>query len=215
MPGARSADAMLLAAIHTCAATGGPRLARLLPPRAREGDPLIVTGEGLDGAELRVHFGPVATWAVPLSERAALAVVPAGATAGPLTVYRQGLRSNSLVFGGPPDDGAPSVVRVDPFDGANGVFRDTPVLVRLSHPVEASSLEPDGVRVENAAGTVPGRLRLSPHGRVVVWTPVRLLTPGVTHFVRATGLRDARGREVGPHLSRFVPCNLTWGDIPG
>jgi hypothetical protein len=127
--------------------------------------------------------------------------------------YRRGLRSNAVIFGGPPDEGGPSVVRIDPFDGAVGVFRDTPVLARLSHPLEPASLSSESFRVENVAGVVPAQVRTSPDQRVVIWTPERLLTPGVLHFVRASGLRDAQGREVAPHLSRFVPCQLTWGDL--
>lgn len=211
----RSSEAVLLAAIHACAAASAPRLDRLVPGRAREGDPVIVTGVGLGGDGIRIDFGGIATWAISLSERAALALVPPGAAPGPVTVCRQGLRSNSVAFGGPPDEGGPSVVRVDPWDGAVGVFRDTPVLARLSHAAAASSLSAASFSVVDAHGPVPGSPRLSPDARVVIWTPERLLAPGLVHFVRASGLRDLRGREVSPHLSRFVPCDLTWGDFPG
>lgn len=208
-------EAMLLAAIHTWAVAGSPRLARLLPGRAREGDPVILEGERLAGDDLRAEFGAISTWAVPLSDRAALVLVPAGAVAGPVTVQRQGLRSNSLAFGGPPDDGSPWVVRVDPWDGAAGVFRDAPVVVRFSHPADPASLSAETFGIRDPEGPVPGHLRFSPDGHVVIWRADGLLTPGVLHFVVAAGLRDLRGREVTPHLSRFVTCDMVRHDVPG
>lgn len=179
----RSPEAVLLAAIHVWASSRSPRLARLHP------------------------------WAVPLSDRAIVAVVPAGAGASPVTVARQGLRSNSLAFGGPPDEGGASVVRVDPRDGSTGVFRDAPVVVRLSHATGERSLTPGAFRVEDPEGALPGRVALSPDGLVLVWHGERAMVAGVPHFVVVSGLRDLRGREFAPHLSRFVPCDVGWGDI--
>ena len=42
----------------------------------------------------------------------------------------------------PFDDGEPLVVRVDPADGASGVFRDAPVIVSLSQPADAATVGP-------------------------------------------------------------------------
>lgn len=107
------------------------------------------------------------------------------------------------------------VLRVDPHDGATGVFRDATVVACLSHPADAASLGPETFRVEEA-GTraVPGRLALSPDRATVIWTARRLLTPGVEHLVTADGLRDTRGQPVGRHCSRFVPCDLVMADLP-
>ncbi|MBI3932762.1 MAG: hypothetical protein HY317_05045 [Acidobacteria bacterium] len=112
------------------------------------------------------------------------------------------------------DEGA-RVARVDPADGAVGVFRDACVVVWLSHPADPGSLSAATLHVEDPAGLVPGRLDVSPDAHAVVWRGERPLTPGVPHFVVASGLRDARGREVSPHVSRFVPCDVGWRDLGG
>jgi len=107
------------------------------------------------------------------------------------------------------------VVRVDPGDGATGVFRDVPVVLRLSHPADVQTLSLETLRVEDEEGPVPGRPRVSPDGYVVIWSPDRLLAPGVRHRVWVAGLRDARGRELEPHESGFVPGELAWNDVTG
>ena len=112
--------------------------------------------------------------------------------------------------------GPASVTKVDPGDGATGVFRDTPVLARLSHPADAASVHTGSFRVEECGGAeVPGVVLLSPDGRLLIWTAARLLAPGVEHLVTADGLKDQRGREVTPHRSRFMPCALARDDLPG
>jgi hypothetical protein len=108
------------------------------------------------------------------------------------------------------------VMKVDPGDGATGVLRDTPVLARLSHPADAASVHTGTFRVEERGGAeVPGVVLLSPDGRLLIWTAVRLLAPGVEHLVTADGLKDHRGRHVAPHRSRFMPCALARDDLPG
>jgi hypothetical protein len=105
------------------------------------------------------------------------------------------------------------VLHVDPLDGATGVFRDALVVAALSHPVLAGSIITAVFEVEDAEGSVPGRATLSPDGRCLVWRAERLLAPGVAHRVTVAGLQDARGRTMAPHRSRFVPCDLTYGDV--
>ena len=108
------------------------------------------------------------------------------------------------------------VTKVDPGDGATGVFRDTPVLARLSHPADAASVHTGTFRVEECGGAeVPGVVLLSPDGRLLIWTAARLLAPGVEHLVTADGLKDHNGRQVVPHRSRFMPCALARDDLPG
>jgi len=191
---------------------GAPRLYRLLPRSAAAGDNLFFEGDHLAGADLRAEFGPVSTWAVALDDRRAYCIVPWGA-AGPVTLSRFGLRSNALAFGGPGGDDPTRVLRVDPTDGLTGVFRDTPVLVRLSRPAQAASLCSDTFHVEDARGRVPGRTRLSPDGRVVIWRGDRLLESAVRHTLVVAGLRDERSREVTPHRSHFVPSTLSWSEL--
>lgn len=115
-----------------------------------------------------------------------------------------------------PPEGPAWVTRVDPGDGATGVFRDAPVLASLSHPADAATVHGGSFRVEEPGGVaVPGEVLLSPDGRLLIWTAARLLAPGVEHLVTADGLKDHRGRDVAPHRSRFVPCALARGDVPG
>jgi hypothetical protein len=129
-------------------------------------------------------------------------VVPA---AGP-----RGLRAGSTAG----DQEAPSVRRVNPADGAVGVFRDAPVIVSLSHPVDPGSLTPDAFRVETSDGTVvDGRVTASPDGAVLIWTAASDLIAGAVHFVALTGLRDRRGIALATHVTRFVPCDLNLADL--
>lgn len=209
------ADIRWLAAIHVFAVGRAPRLHRLLPTHGREGDPVVLVGEGFHGSGLVAHFdGRPAAGVVALSDTEAVAIVPTGAGAGPLTVSRHGLRSNALGFGGPgPGDEGPRIVlRVDPHDGATGVFRDAPVVLRLSHPAQ---VEPglDPVEVLDDQGAVPGATFVSPDGLVLVWRGLRGLKPEAVHFVATRGLVDREGRPFAPHLSRFLPCTLGREDL--
>lgn len=211
----RCFEATILAAIHAWAVARAPRILRLLPARAPESDPVVLEGAGLAGEGLRVHFGPVSTWALPLSDRRAVAIVPSGAAAGPVNVARQGLRSNSVCFGGPSDEGPARVERMDPRDGATGVLRDTPVIARLSRPADPLTLSAQSFQVRDDLGPVPGHIRLSPDGRVLIWQAERPLRSDALHFVTTAGLRDRRGGAVSPLVSRFLTCDLVRADLPG
>jgi hypothetical protein len=125
-----------------------------------------------------------------------------------------GVRGTLRAGAVPGDAEAPMVLRVNPEDGAVGVFRDAPVIVSLSHPVDPASLTPDAVRVETSDGAVvEGRVSPSPDGAVLIWTAARTLTAGTVHFVALRGLRDRRGLDLKPHVTRFVPCDLTLSDL--
>jgi len=191
-----------------------PRLKRLLPRAGVAGDNLFLEGDHLGGPDLRVEFGLAATWAVPLDDHTAFCIVPDSAGFA-VTVSRLGLRSNTLVFGGGWGDDPTRVLRVDPADGLTCVFRDTPVLVRLSRPANESSVCEATFRIEDAAGSVPGYARLSPDGHVVIWRAHRLLEAGIEHAVVLAGVLDQRGGAVTPYRSRFVPCTLVRAELPG
>jgi len=122
------------------------------------------------------------------------------------------LRSN-LGAAGDPDAEPARVTRVDPHDGDTGVFRDSPVVVGFSHPVDPASLSAASFHVEDPEGRVPGRMAPSPDGQCLIWTGDRLFAPDTLHFVVVRGIADRRGREVAPHISRFVPCDLAWSTI--
>jgi hypothetical protein len=204
----------LLAAIHCWAVHRVPRLLRVRPVDAAPGDVVLLEGDGLDGHDVRVHFGPVETWAIPLSSHAVVAVVPAAASGPlPVAVSRQGLRSNTAGWDGPPGERPARVVRIDPADGQGGVFIDDPVVATLSHPADLASATPETFRVSDDTGDVSGDLRASPDARVLVWTARRPLRGGVEHAVTIAGLRDLRGREMARHASRFVPCRFSARDV--
>lgn len=205
----------MLAAIHAHALRlRAPRLARLLPPTAACAEPVLLVGANLRPGPLLVRFGCVDTWAAALSDTVAVALVPAGGR-GPVSVQSRGFRSNSLAFGGGSSDDPPSFLRVDPANGAVGVFRDSPVVLTVSAPVDQASLSPATVRVEDGSEPLPGQIFSSPDARVVIWSPDRPMTPGVPHVVRARGLRDQRGRELPAHQSWFVCCDLLCTDLTG
>jgi hypothetical protein len=103
---------------------------------------------------------------------------------------------------------------VDPEDGSRSVFRDACVLVRLSAPADPASLSSATFCIQDPAGVVPATLRLSPDRRILIWRADRPLVPGVEHVVQAQGVRDACGRPVAVHRSRFVPCDLASTDWP-
>lgn len=112
-------------------------------------------------------------------------------------------------------DEAACILRVDPWDGSTGVFRDAAVVLRLSQPVDELSLGPEALRVCDSEGLVPGCVRLTGEGAVLVWTGTRPLRAHELHFVLASGLRDVLGREVPSHCSRFVPGALAFADLRG
>jgi hypothetical protein len=116
---------------------------------------------------------------------------------------------------GVPVEGSPAVSRIDPPNGATGVFRDALVVASLTHPADSATVSSCTFRVEDEACVVPGRLMVSPDGRALIWRGRRLLRANREHRVILSGLRDIHGREVAGHASRFVPCDLFWIDPSG
>ena len=110
-------------------------------------------------------------------------------------------------------DERPGIALVEPGDGATGIFRDAPVALRVSAPVDPRSLTAETLRVQDPDGCVPGHAQASGDGCLLVWWPERLLQPDVLHFVVVRGLFDLRGRPVAPHFSRFVPCGFARQDL--
>ncbi len=105
------------------------------------------------------------------------------------------------------------VDRVDPPHGSAGVFRDASVLICLSHAADPASVDRTTFTVCDSQGIVPARLLLSPDRHLVIWRPERLLVAGDSHLLVVSGVRDAAGREIAPHASCFVPCDLAGVDL--
>lgn len=135
-------------------------------------------------------------------------LTPPGESAG-----RAGLRVPGTVWGDTPDRAGARVLRVDPPDGARGVFRDAPVVACLSRPADTRTVSPETFVVMDDEGAVPGGVWTSLDGRVVVWTPGRLLSAGKLHCVRLAGVRDVHGRDLRVHESAFVPGNFSLNDL--
>jgi hypothetical protein len=135
-------------------------------------------------------------------------------SASPAFAWRTGLRGNAWAMAEPEAEGPARVLRVDPRDGAAGVFRDSPVIVRLSQAADPASLSPATFRVEGPFGPVPGHAGLSPDGQCLIWTAEEPFAPDALHFVVVRGLADQRGREIQPHVTRFVSCDIVWSTLP-
>jgi hypothetical protein len=111
------------------------------------------------------------------------------------------------------DEATLRVQHLDPPDGARGVFRDAPVVARLSRPVDPLTVTPETFLVMDEHGPVPGGVWTSLDGRLAVWTPGRLLIAGRLHCVRLAGFRDRHGLELVVHESGFEPGDLALGDL--
>lgn len=161
---------------------------------------------------------PSATPARPFRDRTAGAAEAAGTPStvtGPSTALRQGLRASGGAPCGPGEDGPCWLLRVDPRDGAACVFRDAPVVAHFSRAVDPASVSAATFRVWGEQGPIPGAFCLSPDACVLIWEAGRPFQAHVHHFVTISRLRDARGREVSSHLSRFLTCDLMRHDLSG
>jgi hypothetical protein len=107
------------------------------------------------------------------------------------------------------------VRRVVPADGERLVLCDTPVVLLVSHALDPRSVSLDSVRVLDPLGDLPGWVRLSSDGRLLIWEGSELFVPGALHTVRVSGLRDVAGVSVQDHESRFSTCGLRRLDLFG
>ena len=112
------------------------------------------------------------------------------------------------------EPGPARIARVDPPDGACGVFRDACVMAQLTRPADPRSLTGTTFRIEDDRGVVPASLHVSPDRVVLVWRADRLLVPHVEHVIHAEGIRDLQGRAIEAYSSRFVPCDLVSNGWP-
>lgn len=107
------------------------------------------------------------------------------------------------------------VRRVEPADGERLVLCDTPVVLLVSHALDPRSVSLESVRVLDPLGDLPGSVRVSSDGRLLIWEGSDLFVPGALHTVRVSGLRDVAGVIVQDHESRFTTCGLRRLDLLG
>ena len=200
-------ETVVLAAIHSWAKERAPVLERVVPQGAREGAPVLLLGRRLDGAAV-ARFGAFSTWALSLSDTAAVAVVPAGACGERVSVERGGLRSNTVSIDGPDH---PRILRADPEEGATGVWLDPVLVLRTSHPVDRTTLTADSV-VLLGARCVGCRVMFSPDRRALVCRPAERLLPRHAYTLRAIGLRDVSGRPFTPFTVSFETGTEVFAD---
>ena len=131
----------------------------------------------------------------------------------PSLLFRRVPAPNQQRLGSAGGDGPTRLVRIDPFDGALGVLRDTPILARFSRAVSEWSLEPGVFRVAADRNEVRGTLRLSPDGRVLIWRAERPLAPDTVHSVEVQDLRDQRGEPVEVFSSAFATGALILSEV--
>jgi hypothetical protein len=193
-------DSAALAAIHAWSAQRAPVIERVMPPDPAEGTPLLLLGRRLEGAVV-ARFGAIRTWALPLSDTAAVVLVPTGAHGAFVSVERAGLRSNAVPCSGL---GQPRFVRADPEDGAAGVWRDPVLVLRSSHALDRVTLAPACVVLLGPAGAVACRSLLSPDRRALVCRPLHLLEPRTGYTLRVAGLCDVAGRPLPAFSSTFT-----------
>ena len=125
----------------------------------------------------------------------------------------RGLRMHATAWRALGEELTLRVQHLDPPDGARGVFRDAPGVARLSRPVDPLTVSAETFVVMDEHGLIPGGVWTSLDGRVAVWTPARLLTPGRLHCVRLAGISDRQGRNLVVHESAFEPGDLALGDL--
>jgi len=105
----------------------------------------------------------------------------------------------------------PTVVAVNPANGARNVAFTTPVTVTFSEPVDPASIGAAAVSLTKGGVTVPGTLSLSPIGTAVTFRPNALLESAGNYQVTvAATVRDLGGRPMGtPFVSQFTAVNVT------
>src|SRR5439155_6746088 len=105
----------------------------------------------------------------------------------------------------------PTVVAVNPANGARNVPFTTPVTVNFSEPVDPASVGSGVVTLTKSGASVSGTLSLSPRGTAVTFRPDTLLESARTYQITvAATVRDLVGRPMGaPFASQFTTVNVT------
>jgi len=105
----------------------------------------------------------------------------------------------------------PTVVAVNPANGARNVPFTTPVTVTFSEPVDPASVGSGAVTLTKGGVAVPGTLSLSSRGTTVTFRPNALLESAGTYQVTvAATVRDLAGNPMGtPFASQFTAVNVT------
>ncbi|MGH9348402.1 MAG: Ig-like domain-containing protein [Vicinamibacterales bacterium] len=95
----------------------------------------------------------------------------------------------------------PAVVSQTPADGATGVPVNARVAVRLSEPIDRTSVDANAIVL---APAVAGDVTLAADRVTLVFTPALPLAPATTYLVTTSGLRDVAGNTMTPSGAAFT-----------
>src|SRR5439155_10310056 len=101
------------------------------------------------------------------------------------------------------DTTAPEVVAVSPPNGATNVPVSSPVVVRLSEPLNPLTVNATTVTLRSGSGLVPATLSLSDANQVVTLDPTEDLAISNTYTLRLDGVTDVAGNALPPFTSGF------------
>lgn len=99
---------------------------------------------------------------------------------------------------------APTVVQVSPANGASGVPVNPQVVVVVSAPVSAASVNSSAITVTVGGTPVNGSTRLGNDRTTLTFVPTNLLAVSTAYNVAASGFTDQAGNTVTPFTSTFT-----------
>src|SRR5207249_5238584 len=117
------------------------------------------------------------------------------------------------------DTTPPVVTQVSPPNGAVNVPVNAPVVMRVSEPVNASTVSNSSIQVSTGGQLLAGAVSVSSDRLTLTWAPVSgqppattTLPAGATLTVNASGFTDRAGNLVTPFSSTFATSGSTTAD---
>ncbi|QNP54304.1 VCBS repeat-containing protein (plasmid) [Hymenobacter qilianensis] len=186
-----------------------PAITGVTPAPAGAGAPVTITGTTFGGTT-QVSFNGVPATFTLVSATQLTAVVPAGATSGPLLVTTAAGPSAAFAFAVPP-----AVVRLTPAGNSLNVLPGTGVTASFSRAVNAATAGPAGLRLfgSQSLGLLPGTYA-GGGTSMVSFTPSQALRAG--EAIQATVLAGAAAADGTPVTRPYVAqFTLATGPAPG